>query len=253
MREEWCPVKTVKTTKTAKTVKRKTLAIFLCIGMALAGLGGTAAAETELPEGTKLQVETELPEETEPQVETDSLYAHGLEVIALMEEMLRTEYPELMTTDEEILSAIQGGFGDDFSEPKAVYSICVGEDVLTTVEEFNRLEDASDDLKDYFMQKLLGSLVNRVNGLGGSADLAAASICTAEKLFVEETASENVIYLYTYDDAVPVAVTFLVGEDHAVSASGMFVLYEDFACGSAGEIKAYFAGIPVEVDEVRMK
>ena len=58
------------------------------------------------------------------------------------------------------------------------------------------------------------------------------------------------IYLYTYDNAVPAAVTFSVGEDHTISANGIFVLYDKFADGSADEIKSSFSNIKVEVTEV---
>lgn len=59
------------------------------------------------------------------------------------------------------------------------------------------------------------------------------------------------IYLYTYENAFPVAVTFTVGEDGSVSASGIFVLYEEFTCGSAEEIEAFFSDLGVVVNEVK--
>lgn len=60
------------------------------------------------------------------------------------------------------------------------------------------------------------------------------------------------IYLYTYDNAKPVAITFTVGEDGSVSASGTFVMYDKFNCGSVEEIKAFFSDLNVEVIEVDM-
>ena len=58
------------------------------------------------------------------------------------------------------------------------------------------------------------------------------------------------IYLYTYENARPVAVTFSVGENQAVSASGMFIMYDGFTCGSAAEIESFFSDISVDVSEV---
>ena len=79
----------------------------------------------------------------------------------------------------------------------------------------------------------------------------ASSVCTVGKTFVNENATEDVIYLYTYENALPVAVTFTIGEDQAVSASGVFVMYDGFTCGSADEIKSFFSDIIVDVTEVQ--
>lgn len=223
-----------------KKSKAISTALLLCACMiSFSCFGGTAAAEEE----TQTAGETQA-------AEADSLYTHGLEVISLMSEMVHTEYPDLLTSSDDILSVIQGIFDDDFSAPTAVYALSLPGDALSSVEELNRLNDASDALKTYFMQKVLASLINRANGMGGAACLSAASICAAYSLFVDESADRDLIYLYTYEDAVPAAVIFTVGEDHAVSASGMFVLYEDFPCGSAEEIAEFFNYIPVEVSEI---
>lgn len=45
---------------------------------------------------------------------------------------------------------------------------------------------------------------------------------------ISENTTENVICLYTYEGAAPIAVTFTLGEDNAVSATGTFVLYDGF-------------------------
>ena len=70
------------------------------------------------------------------------------------------------------------------------------------------------------------------------------------KTFVSENAFENVINIYVYEGAAPVAVTFTLGEDQTVSATGTFLLYDGFTCGSAEEIKAVFSDITVQVTEV---
>ena len=74
------------------------------------------------------------------------------------------------------------------------------------------------------------------------------------KNFRQRNADENVIYLYTFDHAVPIAVTFTVGENKAVSASGVFVMYDLFTCDSADEIKSFFDAyddLMVEVTEIQ--
>ncbi len=181
-----------------------------------------------------------------------SLYEQGLEVVQLMSEMTRTEeYVNIYTGDSEINAVIQKISTGDYSSPKAVYAISITDDNLAAMADLNHLGNASEELKNFLMQRVLGSLVMQINGMSGAENLAASSICTVGKTFVNENAAEDVIYLYTYKDALPAAVTFTVGEEQAVSASGVFVMYDGFTCGSADEIKSFFRDITVDVTEVQ--
>lgn len=183
---------------------------------------------------------------------TKSLYAQGLEIVQLMSEMTRTEeYVDIHTGDSKIKTIISDISTGDYSSPKAVYAISISDENLAAMAELDSLENASEELKTFLMNRVLGSLMTQINGMSGVEKLAASSVCTVGKSFVNENATVNVIYLYTYENALPVAVTFTVGEDQAVSASGVFVLYDEFTCGSADEIKAFFIDIIVEVTEVQ--
>lgn len=184
--------------------------------------------------------------------ETKSLYAQGLEVVQLMSEMTQTEeYVDIHTGNSEIKTIIQNISTGDYSSPKAVHAIFITDDNLASMAELNHLDDTSEELKTFLMQKVLSSLMTQINGMSGVENLAASSVCTVGKTFVNENATEDVIYLYTYENALPVAVTFTVGEDHTVSASGVFVMYDEFTCSSADEIKSFFSDITVEVTEVQ--
>ena len=183
--------------------------------------------------------------------ETKSLYAQGLEVVQLMAEMTNTEaYIDIHTGDSAIKDIIQSISNGDYSAPKAVYAISITDENLTAMAELGNLDNASEELKSVLMQRVLGSLIPQINGMSGVENLAASSVCTVGKTFVDENATENAIYLYTYENATPVAVTFTVGEDQSVFASGVFVMYDGFTCGSADEIKSFFSDITVEVKEV---
>lgn len=186
----------------------------------------------------------------------ESLYSHGLDVIRLMCEMANSEeYVSLYINNSDVAAIVREMGAGDRTAPKAVYAISVDTESLALLAAMTevRLDGASKELKSYIGKRLLGSLATQINAMGGTNGIAAASICTAEKTFVNATASKDVIYLYTYDDAVPVAVTFTVGEDHSVSANGVFVVYDGFECGSADEIKSFFSYMTVEVTEVAMK
>lgn len=182
--------------------------------------------------------------------ETKSLYAQGLEVVQLMAEMTQTqEYIDIAAPDN-LKSIIQELADGDYSTPKAVYSIKASEKDLATIAEIKNFDNISDNLKPLILSKICGSFIARVNGMGGVEDVAVAGLCTAGKTFVNEDATGNIIYLYTYDNAVPVAVTFVTGDDNSVSANGTFVMYDEFTCDSADEIKDFFDYITVEVTEV---
>ena len=189
--------------------------------------------------------------ESSGKTETKSLYAQGLEVIQMMSEMTRTEeYVDLLTGQSNIKTVIQDISTSDYSAPKAVYAITVSEEKLATMAEMDNFGNVSKELKNLMKKSIFSSLISQINSRGGSEKLAAAGVCTAGKTFVNENVTDNVIYLYTYENANPVAVTFTVGEDGAVSANGVFVLYDEFTCDSADEIKAFFNDI-AEVTEVQ--
>ena len=183
--------------------------------------------------------------------ESTSLYAHGLDVISMLSEMTRSEnIIGIYTANSEIKDIILALGDHSYETPDAVYAITVPEETLTGMAELSNLGDASEELKTYLTQRVMASLMSQINAMSGVENLAASSVCTVGKTFVSENATENVIYIYVYEDTAPVAVTFTLGEDHTVSATGTFIFYEDFGCASAEEIQNTFSDIVVNVTEV---
>lgn len=183
--------------------------------------------------------------------EAKSLYEQGLEIVQLLSEMTQTEgYADVYTGNSEVKAVIQSISTGDYSSPKVVYAISVADDDLAAMVELNRLGNVSDELKNFLLRRARSALMTQINSMSGVENLAASSVCTAGKSFVSENAAEDVIYLYTYENARPIAVTFTIGENHSVSASGMFVMYDGFTCGSAAEIESFFSDISVDVSEV---
>lgn len=182
---------------------------------------------------------------------TNSLYDHGLEVIQLMIEIVQTEeYVDMLAGSSEIKSIVQDIGTGDYAKPRAVYAISVTGEDLASMMNIDSLDNASEGLQMFLAQRLRGSLMTQINGMSGVASLAAASVCSVGKTFVDENATEDFIYLYVYDNAVPVAVTFTIGEGHAVSANGVFVMFDGLPCGSAEEIEAFFSYVDADVVEV---
>ena len=180
-----------------------------------------------------------------------SLYAHGLDVISMLSEMTRSEsFIGIYTANSEIKDIILALGNHSYETPDAVYAITVPEDTLMGMAELSNMEGASEELKNYLTQRVMASLMSQINAMSGVENLAASSVCTVGKTFVSEDATDNVIYIYVYEDTAPVAVTFTLGEDHTVSASGTFIFYDGFSCGSAAEIQSSFGDIEVIVTEV---
>ncbi len=191
-------------------------------------------------------------ENKQDSTETASLYTQGLEIIQLMSETVRMEeYVEVLAGSDEIRSAVQGLAEGDHSSPKTVYAISFSEEDLASIADDSGLENASDDLRSFFMKRVPGALISRINAMGGVEDLAAASVCTVTKTFAAEKSDQDVIYLYTYEDAAPAAVIFTMGENGTVFASGVFITYDEFACDSADAVKNFFDGVTAEVAEVQ--
>ena len=175
-----------------------------------------------------------------------SLYAHGLEVVALMEEMAgNPAYLSLFSDDEGVLGVLAEAAQGDFSQPKAVYRI-----TLSTAALHSEVEGISDALRRSLEAKLANAVSSQVNAMGGVEQLAAASICTAGQVFASDGLAENAIYLYTYENAVPAAVSFTRGGDGAVSASGMLILYDGFPADAAPEVTQFLAELGAEVEEI---
>ncbi len=177
----------------------------------------------------------------EGNAETKSLYTQGLEVVQLMSEMVQSEeYIGMYTDNSDIKSVIQNISTGDYTAPKAVYAISIADENLAIIGEIRNLSHISTELKTFLTHRIFGSVMVQLNSMSGVESLAAASICTIGKTFVNKDVKEDVIYLYTYDNAIPIAVTFIVGEDQTVSADGVFIMYDAFTCESVEEVKSLF-------------
>ncbi len=185
-----------------------------------------------------------------------SLYEQGLELITLMQEMAGNDtYMSLYSSSTELQEIISVVAEGDYSAPKEVYKITIDEKLLLSLGGEVSMDGMSEQLQEYMCARLYASIATQLNArLGGANVLAAASICTASKTFVNSEITENMIYLYTYENAKPVVITFIPGEDNTVSASGYFILCEEPETDTLEELKEYldvFAGTIEVVEENR--
>ena len=178
-----------------------------------------------------------------------SLYEHGMDVIALMEEMVgSSSYGSLMSSAAEIEQIRQTLAGGDYAAPQAVYEIEVPTmgDILAYAESEVTTESFSDSLNKLLDNRSASSLINLINSRSGTAALATSSVYTASKTFVSSGTKESTIYLYTFQNGNPIAVVFTTGEDSTVTATGTFLIADGFDAASVEQLQALFreAGFP---------
>lgn len=183
-----------------------------------------------------------------------SLKEQGQELVSLMGEMAASgDYVSFYTDADEMRELLSAAGEGDHSSPTAVYSIRFPDsalDGLLALAGLDSLDGLSQGLQASIKARVVAALPTQVNAMGGSNVLAAASLCTASKTFLSGEVSENVIYLYVYEDAVPAAVVFLPGEDGTVSATGMLILYDGFQAGGLEKISGQLEQLGAEVGEV---
>lgn len=184
-----------------------------------------------------------------------SAYQKGLEVVALLNEMVQNEtYVQLYTASTEIQEIVETVAAGDYTEPSAVYQILLSGESLSTLAEAMggnaSMDGMSPELTRAVEQKLIGAVISQINAMGGATNLAAMSVCTAGKTFVNEEISEDLIYLYVYEDAAPAAVTFVRGDEGTVSATGTFLLSEDLNTESEQTVSEFFSELGAAVTVV---
>ena len=174
-----------------------------------------------------------------------SLYAQGKQTISLLYDMLKSdEYLGMVTADKSVKEQIKTNAAGDYSEATACYDIILTEEQLDTLTSDTKFNDLPAQLQSYFKNRIVSSVATRINAQSGTSAVAAASVCTAGRLFVNKAVQRPALYLYTFSDTAPVLVAFVPGEDGAVSATAIPVLSPDFkSVASAEDVQTAFEKI----------
>ena len=185
------------------------------------------------------------------EAELPSLEVHGMQIVSMLQEIAESEdYLSIYSSDEELLEII-GTFAEgDHSDPKTIYRLTLSEESTKFLCGTDILTSLSPKLQTFLESRVQASLISIANARGGSNALAAASICTIGKTFVSDEITSDMIYLYTFKDAVPVAVSFTVDEGNTVSASGTFLIAEELDTTSPESIREFFSEIDLSVEVV---
>ncbi len=159
-----------------------------------------------------------------------SLYEHGMDVVTDMYALASdSDYAEAMlgSANDEMAEIIEHISEGDNTAPTGVYEIGPAEEVLEELLDSADIK-LTEEQEDIIAARLHGSVASQINAGYGVAAIAASSAFSGSKLFVTTEEVNGMMYLYVFEDAFPVLVTFVQGEDGATSASGTFLLGEGF-------------------------
>ena len=183
--------------------------------------------------------------------EPPSLEVRGMQIVSMLEEIAESEeYLSIYSADPELLNIIATFAEGDHSDPKTIYRLTLSEENVKSLCGTDVLTSLSPKLQDFLEGRVQASIINIANARGGSTALAATSICTAGRTFVSDEISSDTIYLYTFEDAVPVAVSFTVGESSTVTATGTFLIAEELNTDSPESIREFFSELDLTVEVV---
>lgn len=179
-----------------------------------------------------------------------SLYKKGLEITAIMEEMLDCQaFSKLyQTTDfSDILAAVDT---NDYQSPKAIYSITApsAEDMLALLGMGTEWWDGlSDTMKEQIDNRVsVQSIISTINGRAGTDKIAFSSVYFASKNYDAIDIQEEIVYLYTFEQGTPIAVIF----DPNGTVSGYFVFADEL--NTLADVQGLFAQSDCTVEEVAM-
>ena len=177
-----------------------------------------------------------------------SLYEQGLDVISLLVELIHFEdYTEQYS--EYYIEKIQELAKEDFSTPKKVYEVTITKETLLALAELE-FEHSSEQLKGAIANRILAEFITSINGRASVGYFNISKRYKIEKAFINTDMTDNVIYIYTYENATPIAVTFTMQEDGAVTAVGNFIMNKAFSSDSVEEVEQFFSKYAVIVKEL---
>ncbi|WP_191016376.1 hypothetical protein [Treponema zioleckii] len=169
----------------------------------------------------------------------NSLVEHGLSSISLMSEKAKSkDYVSLLfgNYNDQVNQKISELASSEMEKPTHIYRL--DGDFLSNFNLLLSTFGASfseDSIKDFsprlqteLLKRLFTSFPSIWNAKLGTTEIAAAAIFTTQTTFVSNDLKEDCIYIFEFQDAYPVAVTFLGYEGNAVTAQADFIFDRDF-------------------------
>lgn len=159
-----------------------------------------------------------------------SLYDRGLDMISSMNALAGDDnYRKMIGMPQEVESIINDILAMDYSEPKQVYKVTNLDDIMNLTMYMSGVDENTfeGETKDYVKRKFAGTICNVIMGKSSGAMALAASSCFARQdIFVDSTVTEGTLYIYVYENAYPVFVSFMPGEDGAVLSNCSYLILD---------------------------
>ena len=174
----------------------------------------------------------------------------GMEIVGVIEEMINSEeYLEIYSIQvDDVMSYINSAAEGDYSEAEHIYELKFDDDIADMLNV--ELDGLPKSLKEMMKAKLPAAFISLMNNRVGSAAIAAASMTTASTMFLTDETG-NAIYIYTFEEGYPIAVTFAVNDEGICSASGTFLFGADELDFSSAKKLEKSLGGEVEVKKIK--
>ncbi|MGN0435045.1 MAG: hypothetical protein ACI4D8_00270 [Wujia sp.] len=167
----------------------------------------------------------------ENQIADISLTDRGLDIISSMSNLAGNEsYRKLIGGSEDIEAIIKEISSMNYSSPKQVYKVANLDEISKLYLSMSGLdlESLDEENKEIIINKLAQGIGNIIMAQkSGVKELAASGAIVRQELFVDKSVKECVLYIYTYDDAYPVLISFVPGKDGAVSANASYLIIDE--------------------------
>ena len=151
-----------------------------------------------------------------------SLTERGLDLIRYTASLASDpSYVAMYSASQDVEALVSAFAAGSYDRAQSVYLLSFSDSALTAMAgDALSGQDMTPAVREYIRNRLPSALLSSVNARQGVNQIAAASILSQSRLFVDEAVTEPMIYIYVFDDSTVVAVTFTPGEGGAVSASG---------------------------------
>ncbi len=147
---------------------------------------------------------------------TVSLYGKGLEMAQLLDKMAEDDaYVQLFSQNDGLKQVIQNIGSQTYTTPKAVYAVTDAGALFLQMADLPK----DETLQKVIERKTSTVWTTQINGIQGAEFLAATSILLYDESFLYEGLQKPTTYLYTYDGAYSVAVTYIPYENGVVKAT----------------------------------
>lgn len=182
-----------------------------------------------------------------------SLYDRSLDMIGALSELVADEnYRNNVGLPKKLEGIVSSLLEMNYSKPYAVYRVANLDNILEFIISGVSVT-LDDDIKKYIEIDFSDGICNMILSSYGSEAIAANAIFNINNVFTDENVTENEMFIYVYEDAYPVAVTYIIGENGAVLANASYLISDEFIGTDIDELEKLLkvGMIPLKLEEIK--